>query len=152
MLRDLKRLLFGTTVPYIEHPVFGRLYWCPGRRGPFWMHDADTDDDLAISITATQTEPPSQAQVSFYQGVIANVDAAFQEMAPLLIDRYEKGLGRPFPAQWRTAFKFAGMGVPVDGKRTNDWDIAFTLLTDDLGYIFTCYYENGVPAKVSMDT
>ena len=138
--------------PSIEHPVFGKLTLLRGNKGPFWMHDSYTQDDPSISVGTVNEEPPSQKQVAFYQRITSDLDAAFAKVAPHVVPEYEKWMKRPFPNNWREAFLFAGIGVPLDGNGDNPWDLTFELRTDNKGFLFNCYFENGRVVHVGVDT
>lgn len=136
----------------MEHPVLGKLKLLQGKNGPYWMHDSYTYDDPAISIDTVDEQPPSDEQVAFYQRIASDLDTTFARVAPSVVPEYEKWLKRPFPSNWRDAFTFAGIGIPLEGKEGNPWDLTFELLTDKLGYLYTCYFENGQLVHVGVDT
>jgi hypothetical protein len=135
-----------------EHPVFGLITLEKGRHGPYWMHDAYRDDELSISIDTLDEVPPVEEQVEFYGRITHDSDRAFELAAPLVVSRYEHFFRHPFPEQWRSALRLCGVGVPLHGDETNPWDISFECLTDNTGHIFTCYFVNGCPSHVSLDT
>lgn len=146
----IKRL-FGSK-PSLQHPVFGELTLHHGKMGPYWMHDSYSDDEPSISIDTVGAEPPSPQQVAFYQRITDDLDAAFANVAERVIPEYEKWLQTPFPKDWREAFMFAGVGVPIDGDEKQPWDIAFQLRTNNLGYLFTCSFEGGHLTHLGVDT
>lgn len=102
-------------------------------------------------METTGDTPPSMEQVRFYQAWSSDPNVAFAKAAPLLVSEYEKWLRQPCPENWRTAFKFVGMSVPLSGLDTNPWDRSFDCLTDRSGHLFTCYFEQGPPSHVSID-
>jgi len=116
------------------------------------MHDAYENDDISVSIDALDDTPPTEPQVDFFRKITLNPDMAFSQVAELIVPRYEQFFGRPFPAQWRSALRLCGVGVPLHGVETQPWDISFECLTDNSGHIFTCYFINGCPSHVSLDT
>ena len=152
MIRLFKRLLFGTPPLTLEHPILGRLTLLHGKRGPYWMKDAYSDDELSISIETVSVEPPSEEQVVFFQTVTGDWDAVFQRVSQDVINKYRSYVRKPFPERWRTALQPGGIGVPLAGDETAAWDITFVCVTDDLGYLFNCWFEGGELRRVSVDT
>lgn len=146
----LKRLFAPR--PSIEHPVLGKIRLLPGKKGFFWMHDTYSDDEIAISVDTINGEPPTDEQVAFYQMITNDPDAAFARVASRVIPEYEKWLKQPFPKDWREAFKLSGIGVPLAGNENNEWDLTFVLLTNNRGFLFNCYFENGRLVHVGVDT
>ncbi|MBI3920488.1 MAG: hypothetical protein HY318_03630 [Armatimonadetes bacterium] len=120
--------------------------------GSYWEAEPEANGEpFSVQIETTDDAPPSEAQVCFYQTIVADLDSAFRRAAPVLVREYEEWMNEPFPEQWRTAFKPAGMSVPLDGLAMNPWDLSFDCLTDRDGHQFTCYFEQGVPQHVSID-
>lgn len=146
----LKRL-FGPK-PSIDHPVFGKLTLLRGKKAPFWMHDSYTDEDPAISIETVNEDPPSEEQVLFYQRITGDLDATFALVASDIVPMFEKWMKRPFPSNWRAAFHFAGVGIPLRGNPNNPWDLTFELHLENKGFLFNCYFENGRVVHVGVDT
>jgi hypothetical protein len=136
----------------IEHPVFGLLTLEKGKNGPYWMHDAYAEDELAISIETVGDQPPTEQQSAFFRSIVGDPAATFQRAAGLLTPRYEQFFNRSVPQDWNAAFKLGGVGVPLGGDESNPWDVSFECLTNDSGFLFTCYFVNGRPEHVSVDT
>ncbi len=116
------------------------------------MHDSYSDDDPAISVETVNGEPPSIEQAAFYRRITDDLDAAFAKVAIRVISEYEKLLKRDFPQNWRETFKFSGIGIPLGGSEDQTWNITFELLTNNLGYLFTCYFKNGHIDYIGIDT
>ena len=152
MLGRLFDFFRGAKAPSLSHPVFGELSLRQGKKGPYWMHDAYEKGDLAISIESRGGEPPSETQAHFYVSVTTDWDATFARVSNQLVPRYESYLRRPFPPEWRSAFMPAGLGVPINGSNDSPWCITFECVTDNAGYLFTCYFEGGLPSGVTVDT
>ena len=106
---------------------------------------------FAVIIETTGETPPSERQIQFYESIVGDADAAFARAATLLAPEYENWTRRTFPEQWRDAFKFVGMSVPLEGLDTNPWDLSFGCITDKEGHMFTCYFEAGRPSRVTVD-
>jgi hypothetical protein len=136
----------------LEHPTFGLITLEKGKKGSYWIHDAYEDDELSVSIDTLDDTPPTEPQAEFFSKITLDPDRAFSQAAELIIPRYEQFFGRAFPGQWRSALKLCGVGVPLHGAETHPWDISFECLTDNTGHIFTCYFVNGRPSHVSLDT
>lgn len=153
MKKFLKRLLFGPEPLTIEHPVFGKALLINTKSGPYWEAEPQFGNEtLGVAIETVGAEPPTDVQASFYLGVTRDLDSAFAKAAPLLIPEYEKWIKQRFPASWRTAFQFSGMSVPLEGNINNPWELQFECLTEKQGQLFTCYFEQGSPRNVSIDT
>lgn len=152
MLKFLKRLFSGPPIPSLDHPVFGRLALDGGERGPYWMHDSYSDDDLSISIETVGEEPPSEAQIRFFKAVTGNWDAMFERVSADVVAKYQGYVRKPFPQHWRSALRPGGIGVPLAGDENNPWDVAFVCETDNLGFVFTCWFEGGKLNGVTVDT
>jgi hypothetical protein len=149
----LKRLIFGSEPLTIEHPIFGKAILIKTESGPYWEAEPELGNEtLGVAIETVADAPPSDMQADFYLGIIHDLDSAFAKAAPLLIAEYEKWIGKPFPANWRMAFKFAGMSVPLEGNGNDPWELQFECLTGKQGQLFACCFERGVPCNVSIDT
>ena len=152
MIRLLKRLLSGSPPVSLDHPVFGRLQLQNGKRGPYWVHDACSDGELSISIETVGLEPPTEAQVSFFNSITDDWDAMFHRVSQDLVGKYQSYVRRPFPEDWRTALQPGGIAIPLAGDGTKPWDVTFVCVTDNLGYLFNCWFEGGKLTGVSVDT
>lgn len=148
----LSRIFGRRAEPTLQHPVFGTLLLISTKTGAYWEGEPLVGDQtIGLAIETSGEAPPTEAQVRFFQNTVANLDAAFNLAAPLLVSRYEEWTRGKFPRSWRDAFKFAGISVPLDGVETNDWELTFECIRDEDGHLFTCYFENGRPAHVSVD-
>lgn len=137
----------------LDHPIFGIITLEKrGKKGFYWMHNAYEDDDISISIDSLDATPPTELQAEFFRKITLDPDMAFSRTAELIVPRHEQFFRRPFPAQWRSALRLCGAGIPLHGVETQPWDISFECLTDNSGHIFTCYFVNGCPSHVSLDT
>ena len=148
--------LFGFLRPktqvVLDHPAFGAILLCRGKNGPYWMHDAYEDDELAISIETRGDSPPSDDQVAFFERIVNDPGQVFARAAHLMAPRYFDYFAAPLPSNWRDAFRLGGLGVPLDGVETNNWDVTFESFANGSGFLFTCYFEQGNPVHVSVDT
>jgi hypothetical protein len=132
----------------LAHPVFGTLV----QDGPgYWMHEGDGEGDLVIGIPTRDGAAPSEAQAAFFRRATSDVDALYARAAPLLGRNYTDFCRKPAPVQWRQAFRFSGIGLPLDGDDTQPWDLTFECLEPDAGALFTCYFVDGCPVNVSID-
>jgi len=117
------------------------------------MHDTYNEDEVALSLQTTGERPPTVAQVAFYERIVGDQDSIFSKVADHLVPKYEAYLRRhQFPANWSEALALVGVGIPLDGTEANPWDVTFRLKTENLGYLFTCYFERGFVVGVSVDT
>jgi len=152
MFHPLRKLIRPKPKVKFLHPVFGELLLEQGAKGPYWLHEALSDGDLAISIDTTGDEAPTGSQVSFYRQIIGDQDAAYRLVQAALASEHEKLQGRSAAIVWKETFRLAGIGVPLNGAMSNRWDMTFECLTDNCGFLYTCYFESGVLARIGVDT
>ena len=134
------------------HLVFGKMLLFQAKKGAYWEAEPMlAGEPFSVAIETTGDAPPSDAQVHFYELLTSDPDATFARAKSLLVPEYEEWMKAPFPANWRTAFKFVGMSVPMDGDESNAWDLSFDCLTDKSGHMFTCYFEEGQAKYVTID-
>lgn len=132
--------------------MFGKAALFKTKSGAYWEAEPQLDGRaINVGIETSNGEEPTSAQVQFYQDVTRDLAAAFARAAPALVPRYQEWVGQPLPSDWRSAFKFVGLSIPLNGDDKNPWDISFDCLTDRRGHMFTCYFENGNPVEVSVD-
>jgi hypothetical protein len=152
VLKILKRLLLGSPAVRIDHPVLGKALLMKTKAGAYWEADPRVEGKaFSLTIETRDAEPPSIAQVEFFQRFARAPDYAFAFARPLLVAEYEKWMREPFPSNWREAFEFVGITVPLDGDERQPWDIAFDCLRDRDGHMFSCYIEDGKPSYVTID-
>jgi len=148
----LRRLFFGREPQQLQHPVFGKLLLITTKTGAYWEGEPTVEgESIGLALETTKGEPPTEQQVEFYQRIINDLDATFSLAAPLLVPEYEKWLRAKFPENWREAFKFSGVSVPVGGLSSNPWELSCECISDRAGHLFTCYFEHGIPTHVSID-
>ncbi|MGH1539230.1 MAG: hypothetical protein ACRBHB_02310 [Arenicella sp.] len=146
---------FGSYVSEIDHPIFGKLIFSQGANGPYWIHETyenSSKEEVCVSIDTVGTEPPSKKQKEFYSNVIEQLDEYFQKASDLIVPEYESYLSETFPLRWKDAFRLASLNVPLEGDEMRKWDITFECKTKNSGFLFTCYFENGKPLYVGVDT
>lgn len=146
---------FGSYVPEINHPIFGELIFSQGANGPYWVHETyetSSEEEICVSIDTVGTEPPSKKQEEFYSKVVTHLDEYFEKVNELIVPKYESYLGVLFPEEWKDAFRLASLGVPLDGDEMRNWEITFVCITRSSGFLFTCYFEKGIPVHVGVDT
>ena len=61
-------------------------------------------------------------------------------------------LGKPFPEKWSDEFRPAGLSIPLEGDKNKLWDVTFECLTNNSGFLFTSYFEDGEPSGITVDT
>jgi hypothetical protein len=117
------------------------------------MHDTYNEVEVALSVQTTGEQPPTVAQLAFYERIVGDLDSIFAKVADHLVPQYEAYLrSRQFPEKWSDALALVGVGIPLDGNEDHPWDVTFRLKTDNLGYLFTCYFERGCVVGVGVDT
>jgi hypothetical protein len=148
----LRRLFSGRESKELQHPVFGKLLLIPARNGSYWEGEPVLEGgSIGLAIETIDSDSPSDAQVQFFQSTVTDLDATFNLAAPILVVEYEKWVRAKFPDQWRNAFRFSGMAVPLGGLPTNPWELSYECLTENSGKLFTCYFQEGKPTHVSID-
>jgi hypothetical protein len=151
-LKTLRRMLFGASPIRIEHPVFGKALLIRTKAGAYWEGEAIVEKKaVSVSVETKASEPPSMQQAEFFQRIARTSDDVFEFARPLLVKEYETWMREPFPSNWRDAFEFVGLTVPIDGDERQPWDISFDCVTDHRGHMFTCYVEEGRPSYVTID-
>jgi hypothetical protein len=151
-LNFLKRFVFRADPKRIEHPVFGTALLMETESGPYWeIETVVWGKPFTVIIDTQGDEEPTLDQIDFYRRLIDDPDAAFAFASKLLIKEYEKWTGESFPPDWRTAFAFVCLSIPLLGDPRNAWDLSFDCLTDSAGHQFTCFVENGEPSYVTVD-
>jgi hypothetical protein len=150
---NLIKRFFGAVQPQqFHHPVFGKLLLMNTKKGSYWEAETNVNGEtISVSIEAMNDALPSEEQTHFYNELVGDIDKVFAKAAPLLVPEYEKWTSSAFPDNWRDAFKFVGVSVPLAGLGTNPWQLSYDCLTDKAGHMFTCYFENGNPTYVSID-
>ncbi|MFZ2828574.1 hypothetical protein [Hydrogenophaga sp.] len=136
----------------IQHETFGVLLLKRGKAGPYWLHEADADGELAISIDAVGSAAPTESQVNFYRDVFDDIDATYARVSKYLALEHQKTHRKPVAVDWRQTFQLGGIHIPLDGSRLLPWEITFECLTDRSGFLFTCHFENDKLVHVSIDT
>jgi len=152
MFQPLRKLIRPTPRARLLHPVFGELLLEHGAYGPYWLHEALSDSDLAISIDTTGNEAPTDNQVTFYRQIVGDENAAYRLVEAALASEHEKIQGKNVAIDWKMAFRLVGIGVPLDGAMSNRWNVTFECLTDSCRFLYTCYFESGVLARIGVDT
>ena len=152
MLRFLRKLIQSKPRPKLSHPILGELQLEQGAKGPYWLREAYHEGELTISVDTVEEAAPSQAQVEFFQWATGDLESIYLSVASELTSQHNKMQGKPVQADWRQTFRLAGLGIPHEGNKQLPWDITFECLTDGSGNLYTCYFENGTLAHVSIDT
>ena len=136
----------------IAHPVLGTAMLMKTKAGAYWEVTTMVEENgFSLSIDTRGAEEPSIRQVEFFQRFARNPDHAFALSRSLLVAEYETWMREPFPSDWRQAFAFVGLTVPLDGDERHPWDLAFDCLKDPQGHLFTCHVEGGEPSRVTID-
>ncbi|AQQ66415.1 hypothetical protein Mag101_01200 [Microbulbifer agarilyticus] len=136
----------------IEHPVLGELQLEQGSKGTFWLREAYFDGELTICVDTVGEALPSDAQVKFYQWVMSSIESIYKTVAVELESLHHNMQSKAVDAEWKKSFRLAGFDVPLEGNRNLSWELTFECLTDNSGHLYTCHFENGTLADVSIDT
>ena len=143
--------LFGGSPNKLAHPVFGPCLFFDLKLGHYWEAEREVDGrTIAVIIEGDETGPTDE-QAAFYRNAIGNLDALFERVAAVIAPEYQSWTRQPLPDTWRRAFALSGITIPITGKDTEPWDVSYDCLTDPKGHMFTVYFEQGQPARVSID-
>ncbi|WP_125931871.1 hypothetical protein [Thiosocius teredinicola] len=143
---------FGRKVPAIDHPVFGSLIFQQGAKGPYWLHESFTDNEVCIAIDTVETERPSIEQEKFFLEVTNNLDRYFEQCREFVAPKYSNVFKEVLPPSWREAFVLGSVGVPLKGDIAQAWEITFECIKNNSGVLFTCHFERGAVTGVTVDT
>ena len=152
MLNFIRALFKTKPRVWIEHAVLGRLELQQGAKGPYWLREAYHPGELTLCVDTVDEAPPTEAQADFFRWVTEGVDRIYQLAAHELALRHEAMQRKPVSAEWRQTFRLASLDVPLEGNRQLPWEVTFECLTDNSGNLYTCHFESGSLAHVSVDT
>jgi hypothetical protein len=152
MLQFIRGLFASRPKIKFVHPILGALQLEQGAKGPYWLREAYHDGELTLSIDTIGETTPSDSQADFVQWVNSDLEGIYQSVASELALRHQGMQRKPVQANWHQTFRLAGIGVPLDGNKQLPWDVTFECLTGSSGNLYTCHFENGSLAHVSIDT
>lgn len=136
------------------HPFFGEMTYFGFKKNNngYWECEVACEDRyVSVIINSPIETAPTLAHVEFAQSIINDLDATFDLAKSKIVPMFEEFPGTPFPKNWREAFLFTGMEIPLEVDTNNNWELSFECLLDKEGHTFTCYFENGKPVGVSVD-
>ena len=152
MLKFVRALFESKPKARIAHPVLGELELHQGAKGPYWLREAYHDGELTLCVDTIGEAPPTEAQAEFFRRTTEGLESIYQTVATELALRHEGMQRKPVATDWRQTFRLASLDVPLDGNSHLPWDITFECLTDNSGNLYTCHFENGLLAHISVDT
>jgi hypothetical protein len=152
MLRFIRGLLESKPKIKIAHQILGELQLEQGAKGPYWLREAYNDGELTLCVDTVGEDPPSDAQAAFFLWVTESIESIYQAVASDLALRHQGMQRKPVNADWRQTFRLASFDVPLEGNKRLTWELTFECLTDNSGNLYTCHFENGSLAHVSVDT
>lgn len=136
----------------IEHPVLGEGVLFKTKSGNYWGIETESaGQPFLLSINTIDEQPPNDQQVAFFLRFARSHDAAFEIAAPLLVPEYERLIRMSFPTQWREAFQFVAMTVPLAADERLDWDLSFECLQDNDCHHFNCLIQGGRVVDLQID-
>lgn len=136
------------------HPYLGNMILFAQRDNDqsYWECGVEFEgEEVFIGVSVPNRSAPSSEQVEFVKKILSDPDAAFEKASPILVPEFETWHKKKFPENWRDAFKLVGVMVPAEAKVMNPWELSYESKADAEGHHFTCYFENGVPNRVSID-
>jgi hypothetical protein len=147
-----KRLFFGKAPSRIEHPVLGEALLIEAKLGSYWEIETEVaGKPFTLTVETVHNQEPTEQQVDFFRRFSEHPEQAFAKAKILLVPKFEKWTRSPFPENWRDAFEFVGMSVPLGGDEHNPWDLSFECLKNRERHLFTCSFEQGEPRYVQVD-
>jgi hypothetical protein len=152
VLKFFRRLLEAKPKTKIVHPILGELELERGAKGPYWLREAYHDEELTLCVDTVGDLPPSEAQAEFFLWVTESLESIYLAVAPDLAVRHQGMQRKPVDADGRRTFRLASLDVPLEGNKRLAWEITFECLTDNSGNLYTCHFEGGSLAHVSVDT
>jgi hypothetical protein len=136
------------------HPFFGDvvLFQFKDSKKDYWECEVECDGaPVSIGVDVPEDKRLTDKHVEFARQILSDLDATFELARTILCLEFETNYDRVFPEDWREVFRFVGFQIPIDGQRENDWELTFESVIDPHHHHFTCYFENGQPARVSVD-
>ncbi|MBY6213262.1 hypothetical protein KUV95_17070 [Microbulbifer agarilyticus] len=152
MLKFFRRIFEPKQRLELEHPILGKLQLEKGAAGPYWLREAYSDGELTICVDTIGEALPSESQVQFFQWVIGSIESIYQSVASELEVLHLNMQSKLVNPEWSRSFRLASFDVPLEGNRNLSWEITFECLTDNSGNLYTCHFENGALAHISVDT
>jgi hypothetical protein len=152
MLKFFRALFESKPKVRIAHAVLGELALQQGAKGPYWLREAYHDGELTLCVDTIGEAPPTEAQAEFFLKTTEGLESIYQTVAADLALRHKDVQRKPVASDWRKTFRLASLDVPLEGNGRLPWDITFECLTDNSGNLYTCHFENGLLAYVSVDT
>jgi len=139
---------FGRKRAVLDHPYFGRITFMPGE---YWEAELVVPGlPEKVGVTAPAPESgPTEAQVAFCRGLLADLDALFERCRPLFEGDFEQWTGKSFPQDWREEFSLVGLGLPTRGDEAEPWDAGY--FVDAANHYFTAHFEQGLPSYLTVD-
>lgn len=137
-----------------SHPYFGDMVLFAFRDSDasYWEAEIDCEGQpITVHIDAPDRREPSDSHVQFAQQIVSAPEHAFAQAAPLLAPEFERWHAKPLPTDWRTALRFTGFTVPVDGDGRNEWELSYESLWESRPHL-TCRFVGGKPESVTIDT
>ena len=134
--------------PTLDHPYFGRLTFMPGEYWEAELVLANLPDKVGVTVPAPASGP-TEEQVGFCRGLLADLDALFERCRPLFESEFEQWTGKPLAAEWRDDFSLVGLGIPPRGDEREPWDVGY--FVDAANHYFTAYFEHGRPSYLTVD-
>ena len=152
MLQLIRGLFTSKPKIKLAHPILGDLQLEHGAKGPYWLREAYHDGELTLCIDTVGEAAPSASQTEFFQWVNRDLEAIYQAVAAELALQHQGMQRRPVQANWHQTFRLVGLDIPLEGNKQLPWDLTFECLTEMSGNLYTCHFENGSLAHVSVDT
>ncbi|HXU92986.1 MAG TPA: hypothetical protein VFP33_04955 [Gallionella sp.] len=152
MLKFIRGLFESKPKIKIAHPILGELQLEQGAKSPYWLREAYHDGELTFCVDTVGEDLPSDAQAKFFLWVTESLESIYQEVASDLAVQHQGMQRKPVNANWRQTFRLASFDVPLEGDKRLPWELTFECLTDNSGNLYTCHFENGSLAHVSVDT
>ena len=151
LFQTLQKMLGLTPLKVMDHPYFGKITFFDAEK-PYW--EGSKKFDLPIGMIeifiGADEAGPSENHIKFCKDFEQNISTTVESMRPLLEKEFEVWTGQKIPENFWSEFTCSGIAIPRDGNIKNNWDISFESRTEG-EHLFTVYFENGSPTRITVD-
>jgi hypothetical protein len=141
----------------MSHPVFGELQF-EGRRtrrdgpvsGLWYVTYPQARLTHRFSVTFPSADPtPSREHLTQLQALLDDIDNLFERGRSVVAVEYEKWIGEPLPADWRSVFRLDSITLPDTEYPDEPWDIVYWC--EGALHWFRVEFERDAVTYVSVD-
>ena len=155
ILRFLSRDLTGNSwVRELSHPYFGKMTFFGFKKEPsksYWEAEVSlpgSNERIGVTMAGTP-DGPTPEEEQFCRRTVSDLDGLFEKCRPAFEPTYLSWVKKPFPSNWREAFKLDGFTIPESGNPAKPWEI--TYYVQPAGHWFTAVLERDVAIRTDVD-